>query len=258
MERENKLDLLAIRNATFISEVSFYDELESTNSTAIELSVSGCVTPHLIITNQQTGGRGRGQNQWWSSEGALTFTVLLELSLPEKTGIGPFSLTAGLAICQGLERFAPTADLAIKWPNDVLMNQKKVCGILIEKPAAATTQLSIGIGINVNNELSAAPTAVRSRATSVRDELQTPLELTAVLIACLQQLETRAAEHVHNPGSILDQWRSYCHLKGREVAVQVGEKLISGICRGIDDEGALLVDNGTHISRCVAGVVTQY
>ena len=257
MERENKLDLLAIRNETFVREISFYPELHSTNAVAADLAKTACTTPHLVITDRQTAGRGRGKNQWWSAEGALTFTVLLELPLADESQIGAFSLTVGLAVCQALERFAPSADLAIKWPNDVFMNQKKVCGVLIEKPAT-TPRLSIGIGINVNNDLSNSPADIQARATSVRQELQTTLELTTVLIECLQQLESRASVHLTSPTAMLDQWRSYCFLTSRKVQVQVGDSLVSGLCRGVDDEGALLVDDGDNMSRCVAGVVIQY
>lgn len=254
----NQLQLLDIRNETFVREVSYHPELASTNVTAIELAQQSSETPLLVIADRQTAGKGRGGNSWWSSEGALTFTLVLDLPMLSPEELSSFSLTTGLAVCQTLEQFAPMADLAIKWPNDVYMNERKVCGILIERPVASEPQLAIGVGININNSLADAPPELQGKATSVKDQLESELSLSLVLTQVLQQIELRARDHVHNREALLDQWRAYSLLTGRNVQIDSPGHRVAGICRGIDEEGALLIDDGQQQHRCVAGVVSRF
>lgn len=251
-------DLLGIRNETFLREISYHDELESTNSTAMKLAVDDCDSPLLVLTPCQTSGRGRGTNTWWSTDGALTFSLILDLPMLGPERLSSFSLTVGLAICQTLEQVAPLADLAIKWPNDVYMNDRKVCGILIEKPIPTESRLVVGIGINVNNSLRQASDELRTAATSLIDELGSEVSANQILIQCLHQIESRMRDHVHHQQALLDQWRAYCLLTGRSICLDQHGHTISGLCRGIDGDGALLIDDGTSVQRCVSGSVTQF
>ena len=255
---EQPFDLLSIRNETFLREISYHDELESTNSTANQLAVDGCDSPLLVLTPRQTSGRGLGTNAWSSSDGALTFSIILDLPMLGPERLSSFSLTVGLAICQTLEQFAPLADLAIKWPNDVYMNDRKVCGILTEKPIPTESRLVVGIGINVNNSLRAASDDLRMSATSLVDELGSEVSANQILIQCLQQLELRMRDHVHQQQALLDQWRAYCLLTGRNISLDLQGRTVNGLCRGIDEDGALLIDDGTSVQRCVSGSVTQF
>ena len=257
MQSYNKLDLLRLRKETFLREICFHEELKSTNSTAIELSRMDIQTPLLVIAQRQTAGRGRGSNTWWSSEGALTFTLIIDLPMRPPEPVGPISLTAGLAVLQAIEKIAPNADLGLKWPNDVFLEGKKVCGILVERLMASEPRLVIGIGINVNNSLE-ADVVLQQMATSLRDELEAPVALCDVLIECLQHLEKRINDHVHRREYLLDQWRTYCLLTGRSVVVDAHGTELAGTCFGIDQTGALLIRGADdQVQRCIAGVVTS-
>lgn len=254
---QNTFDLLQIRDDTFVSEISYHEQLASTNTTAIELSKTEMQTPLLVLAETQSAGRGRGGNAWWSSPGALTFSLLIDLPMLRPDQIGPLSLSVGLAICQTIEMLAPAGDVALKWPNDVYLEGKKICGILIESPVATEPQLAIGIGINVNNAMSDAPDALRNAATSLSDELGEPLDQNRILIACLQQLEARINDHVHQRDRLLDQWRAYCMLTGRTVSVETHGRRIVGKCEGVDEEGVLLIRDEDHeLHRCIAGTVS--
>ena len=255
---EASFDLLAIRNETFIREISFHDEVRSTNSTAIELAQSARDTPLLVLTERQTAGRGRGGNSWWSSTGSLTFSLLMDLPLPPDEQYSPYSLSAGLAVCLALEQFAAGSDLAVKWPNDVYLDGRKVCGILIERPIATEPRLVVGIGINVNNSHRNAPVELRERVTSILDAAGSTADRGEVLVRCLRKLQECTDMHFTRRSELLDQWRSYCLLTGREVAIEVGTETVAGRCQGIDIDGALMVADGDQVRRCTSGVVVKW
>ncbi len=259
MNSREPFDLLRIREETFIRNISFHHEVESTNTLALELIARGQPpTPLLVITDCQTAGRGRGSNRWWSTEGALTFSVVVDTDGLNPAHVCQASLTTGLAICQALERFAPTRDFAIKWPNDVFLEGRKVGGILLERSSVVEDRLVIGIGVNVNNSMREAPADVMPWATSLADCLGTKFDRTLVLIECLHQLERRIDELRRAEASLLDQWRAYCLLSGRKVTIDMFGTQISGTCQGIDEQGALLVRDGKKTHRCVGGIVREF
>src|SRR5690606_23569450 len=128
-------DLQRIRDETLVRTIDFHWELDSTNSQAIRmLEQSELPTPLLVLAETQTQGRGRGQNRWWSAPGALTCTLVAPLDKLPADRLPQVSLTTGLAVCQAVESLAPQADLGIKWPNDVYLDDRKLAGILIELP----------------------------------------------------------------------------------------------------------------------------
>ena len=252
-----ELDLSQIRSDTFVAQIDYHEQLDSTNSRAIELAKSDCDTPTLVVAEAQTAGRGRQSNQWWSVEGALTFTLILDFPSLQPVQLSSFSLTTGLAVAQALERFAPAADIALKWPNDVFLNEKKICGILIERPLASEPRLVVGIGINVNNSVADAPAEVSERATSMIDELEIAQDRTHVLLEVLTQLEQRVRDHIHRSDHIMDQYRAYCMLTGRHIEIAVGDDNLIGRCHGVDGNGALLVENEQGVQPCIAGSIIR-
>ncbi len=110
MNSPTPFHLQKIRDETFVRELDFHWELESTNSHALRQADRAEVeTPLLVICEQQTGGRGRGTNRWWSASGALTFSLLIRLDDVPGDRLPQIALTVGLAICQAVEQFAATA-----------------------------------------------------------------------------------------------------------------------------------------------------
>ncbi len=252
-------DLLRIREETNVADIAYLDEIDSTNSFAIkQLEESPVESPWLVLADKQTAGRGRGSNQWWASDGALTFSLAIEANDLDAEQIGKASLSTGLAVCQALERFAPAGDLALKWPNDVYLEGKKICGILIERSAARGDFVVIGIGINVNNSMANSSDEIVERAISLVDCLESEVDRTSVLIECLQQFDRRIRSIRLGDSMLLDQWRAYCMLTGRRVTVDLYEQEITGTCAGIDSTGALLVQSGEKTHRCIGGVVKSF
>ena len=247
---------------TFVKQVEFHAEIGSTNDRALDLAVADVSpqTPLLVWALQQTAGRGRGANRWWASEGALTFSLLLDsadLNLPQSRW-PQVSLTAGLAVCAALQDLSPQADISLKWPNDVFFDGRKICGILVEIPPRQSGKLVIGIGINVNNSFDDAPPELLTKATALCDVSQRTWELSAVLIAIMQHL----AEHLRrlsvSDPTLSARWDELCYLRGRTVQHQVGDRVTLGVCQGVDRDGALLLRTETDLVRVMGGVITQW
>ncbi|MCA9119135.1 MAG: biotin--[acetyl-CoA-carboxylase] ligase [Planctomycetaceae bacterium] len=253
-------DFPRILGETLVRHVEYRPEVSSTNDLAIELALANAdVFPALTITTRQTGGRGRGANRWWATGGALTFSLTIDAAvfqLPMHDW-PKMSLTIGLSVCETLEPLMPGRRIHLKWPNDVYLEGRKVCGVLVETIAQRPGLIVIGIGINVNNSFANAPAELRSIATSLADTANRNFELTSVLIRQLQQIEHRIASVVSNAEDLAESWRARCMLEGRTLSIDLGPKRVTGVCHGIDDEGALLVQNEGGVERVFAGVVTQ-
>jgi BirA family biotin operon repressor/biotin-[acetyl-CoA-carboxylase] ligase len=256
-------DLERIVAETFIDRVEHRPEFPSTNSRAIELaadSPDGVCT--LVLANRQTAGRGRGTNRWWSTDGALTFSVLLKphtFELP--TSRWPqASLTAGLAVCDAIESLVDDVTLTLKWPNDVFLAGRKLCGILVEATEGRERSLVVGIGVNVHNSITAAPTEIRDKAVALCDFAAPPRRVD-LLVAILKSLAARLGRLSPLSDGIdglRHDWRSRCLLTGRKVHLELPLRQVVGICRGIDDEGALLLETDSGLERCVSGVIASF
>jgi len=275
---------------TDVQSVELHHQLPSTNDRALELASFAPASdlPLLVLAIQQTGGRGRGDHRWWAGEGALTFSVILDTNalqlLPRKwprvslvTGISvantvrgqlqppqnsaeqpsvaqPGLVQPGLAQ-SGLAQ--PNYDVRVKWPNDVFVRGRKICGILTENAPRQTHRLVIGIGLNVNNSWHRAPPELQHIGTSMSDVAQQSFSAQEVLIDLLQRLQKSLVELAHDAFPLTEAWRVHCMLEGHTVTVELAGKQIAGVCQGIDEDGALLLQNAGGIERCVAGTVIK-
>ncbi len=143
--------------------------------------------------------------------------------------------------------------------NDVLLSNRKVCGILVEQHSLEERQaVIIGIGVNVNNSLRDAPPEVSQRAVSLFDLEGHSLDLNAVLILILQSLSLRIRQLTIQPRLALAETNRYNMLTGRVVTLQIGETSITGVCVGVDDEGRLVLQSESELHRCSSGIVTDW
>ena len=247
---------------TFVKQVEFHAEIGSTNDRALDFAAAEVAseTPLLVWALQQTAGRGRGANRWWASEGALTFTLLLntqDLGLPQERW-PQVSLTTGLAVCAALQELLPQADIALKWPNDVFLHGRKICGILVEVPPRQSTKLVVGIGININNSLTQAPAELWPNATALCDASHRTWDLASVLIQVLQQLDRHLRQLAANDPELPQRWQELCFLRGRLIHHTVGDRVTIGMCQGVDQQGALLLQTESGLSRVMGGVITKW
>ncbi len=256
-------DVQEICRQTFVRHVEYHDSVPSTNRLAAELLEPLLdAGPSLVLATNQTAGRGRGSNQWWSTSGALTFSIVMDAeatSLP--VARRPLlSLLSGLAVRSAVADVVPQRTVSIKWPNDVLIGERKVCGILAEQHLVRQRcGIVIGIGLNVNNSLDPAPMELRQRATSLFDLTGEHQDLTSLLIAILNRLNVLRERVVRQPAAVLAEANAANILHLRRVQLQSGDRIVSGICRGIDEDGSLVLDvPGVGIQRCPGGSVVSW
>lgn len=242
-----------------VAALEFQPEVVSTNDWALELAGDAQRTwPLLVLAERQKGGRGRGVNRWWSSEGALTFSLVVDAAawrLPLERW-PQIALVTGLAVCESLQAIYPPGVFGLKWPNDVYVSGRKVCGILVEA-GPHDGRVVIGVGINVNNSFSDAPNELRQRATSLSDAAGGEFDLSETLIAVVGRMNQRLAG-LPDEDSLAEDFSRYCLLTGRTVQIESGRQRLAGLCRGIDDQGALLVQTAAGQESIRSGSVLSW
>lgn len=264
------LDLDLIRRASFVKHVEWHDVLPSTSDRGIELVANGnIVTPLLILAGEQSAGRGRGLNRWWSDAGALTFSLVFDpmgdqlargADVVEAAHWPKIALTAAIALCDVMQELLPDVPCALKWPNDVLLQGKKVAGILAEVPPAtppSPRRLVLGMGINVNNSLKLAPAEVKAVGTAICDVAEAPVDATGLFIDWLSRFAGYLQALALGDCALPARWQSLCALTGKMIELQSGNRCVRGQCRGIDADGALLVDSHSGPERIFAGTLVR-
>lgn len=238
-----------------IRGMEFHRQLPSTQDRAAELTNSGCLDrPFLVVAEVQSAGRGRRGHTWWSEIGGLTFSLVLDEQTSPAGVVGRYTLQVALAVRDALARLLPQGVLQVKWPNDVILDGKKVAGILLETLATRPRQIVVGIGINVNNSVTRAPAELATRLTTLSDHAGYLFHLDEVLREVLQELlpiEVHARENDDLPA----RWRVHCSLTGKHIEVERGATVWNGRCCGIDHDGQLLLDTPSGITRIASGSV---
>jgi BirA family biotin operon repressor/biotin-[acetyl-CoA-carboxylase] ligase len=231
-------------------------ELPSTNDRAKELAEAGAVHGEVVIAESQTAGRGRRGRTWASPSGRnLYMSVILRPQLPPQRA-PELTLVASLAACDACRQAGVEA--GIKWPNDVLVDGRKVAGILTELSAEpdAVHWVVLGIGVNLNSGEDDFPDELRDVATSLaieRGQAVPRALFTAALLSTLEEwLDLHASEGF---GPIREAWRARSFTLGREVRVDSDGAEVTGVAEDIDEVGALLVRTRSGLSRVVAGDV---
>ena len=235
-----------------------YDSLPSTNNEVARLAFEGAEEGLAVVADEQTAGRGRLQRTWSSPKGAgLYFSILLRPALlPKRWTLITF--VAALATGDAL-REAAAVQTDIKWPNDLLAGERKICGILaeaIETPMGRA--VVVGIGVNLTDD--AFPQDLINVATSVANASDRKPERETILKSLLSALsrwysllhETDGAE------KIVAAWTSRSsYASGRMVQVTNGDEVLQGITRGVENDGALRLETTRGIELIRAGDVTS-
>ena len=252
------IDPQHIERETFVAQAEVHAELPSTNDRALRLAAASAELPRLIVALRQTLGRGRGANRWWATDGALTFSLIVDAATIEMERRPLVGLVAGGAVCEAVAATIRDADVRLKWPNDVYVDGGKACGILVEVPPTAPERLVIGIGLNVNVSLRDAPEEVQRRARALCDVAGRPLVIGDILLGILKSLETDLLRLEARFDSLLSNWRRRCLLSGRSVTLNDGTRSVTGTCLGFDDDGSLLLQTVAGPRRYRSGVVEEF
>jgi len=220
--------------------------------------------PFLVWADSQTLGRGRGENQWWSDEGSLTFTLALD---PASHGLRidqepRLALMTAVAVIEAIGALGLTdPGIGIRWPNDIEVNGRKLGGILPERVEGEHGhRLLIGIGLNVLTRIDQAPPEVQRMATSLGTLQHKPLEpsfLAGFLAAILSQFERALFRLAADDPGLARQWDRLNLLRDQVVRVALGPRVISGRVHDIDAQGALGVHDGQQVHRLFGGQVLR-
>ncbi len=231
---------------------AFKPTTDSTNADISKLDAQGAPHGALVVADCQTAGKGRNMRQWHSPPAVGIYVSLLLrpriLPLCKAPLIGLASAVAGALAIEKVAGIRPE----IKWPNDLLLNERKVAGILMESHPLSDGSYSavVGFGINVNTAQTDLPDRTRFPATSIRIESGLPVSRPALLAAWLDFFET-AIETLEQGQSerILAQWQSYAYRIHRPVSLLTPAGLVTGTLLGTDPDGALLLQ--THEGKTV-------
>lgn len=254
----NKDQILStLASKQFGKNIVSFDTIDSTNTFAKTLTKTAAPQGTVIIAEQQTEGRGRLQRNWISEDGKnLLFSVILypEFDL-KKISLLPFA--GSLAVADAIEsvtELSPTC----KWPNDVLINNKKVCGMLLETSSgnSGIERIILGIGLNVNQvEFS---DDLRHKATSLKIECGLDVDRIRLLVKILEELENRYEQLSRFPaGQLLNDWRMKALLFGKKITVLESEFSFTATAIDVADDGSLIIqtDDG-HKRNIFAGDVS--
>jgi BirA family biotin operon repressor/biotin-[acetyl-CoA-carboxylase] ligase len=230
----------------------------STNVDAADLGRRGGDDGTVVIADAQTAGRGRLGRSWVSVRGLnLYLSVLLRPAIVPAAA-PQLSLVAGIAVAAALEGEGLTA--AIKWPNDVLVGGRKICGILTELDAEAdrVAFVVVGIGVNLNSTLEHFPSDLHDKATSVYLARGSRTQRARFAARLLEELEARYDRYLEGGfGALAPEWNARSVLTGKPVTVGgAGGAPVTGMCAGIDEDGALVLVDGGVRRRVLAGDAT--
>ena len=233
--------------------VIYYPTLTSTMEVARQEAQQGTAEGTVIIADQQTAGKGRMERVWLSPRGNIALSIIL---YPSLANLPSLIMLASLAVVHSIEA-ATGLKSQIKWPNDVLIDGKKVCGILIESDVQGNTvnYTIIGIGINVNLRLADFP-EILPIATSLSDELRRDVSRLSVIRCLLVEME-RLYLALSAGGSIYPEWRDSLVTLGKRVRATTGDTVYEGVAESVDRDGSLLLRGlDGSLTRIVVGDVT--
>ena len=233
---------------TFGRHLRPFETIDSTNTFAKQLPAEEAVHGLVIQAEEQTAGRGRLQRTWESPAGTnlLFSVVLIPESSVEKISLLPFA--GALAVADAIESVTGLS-CSCKWPNDVLVNGKKVCGMLLESVAGmhGISRVVLGIGINVNQE--EFPEELQWKATSLRNELGRVVDRSALFCSVLAELEARYDQLMHFPSErLMHDWKMKALLFGKRITVLENEFSFAATAVDVAEDGGLVIrtDEGEH------------
>jgi len=217
------------------ARIHYFSELSSTMDTAKELARKNCPDFTVVIAGRQTSGRGRLNRQWVSDDGGLYFTMVLRPNIPVALS-SRMNFLASLTMAQVLREMYQI-EAAVKWPNDILVNERKLSGMLSELEAEADRVffINIGMGINVNND----PTGVEPRATSLKKLMGREISKIKLLARFLDEFEDRLKNVDFE--DVISEWKKYAVTLQRQVRIVTQREVSEGLAVDVDENGALIV-----------------
>jgi len=242
-------------------EIYYFPELKSTNIIAKEKALHGAEGINegtLIIAERQSAGKGRLGREWFSPAGGIWFSIILYPQL-SPSYISRITLMTAVAVVKAI-KICTQIKSQIKWPNDILINEKKVCGILTEMSAEldVINWVVVGIGINVNIDHREFPEDIQENTISLKEASGEEVLRVKLVQTFLQEFEKYYEILKRREfSSVLKEWKLYSHTLGKKIRVDMGERIISGEAVDINEEGALILkkEDG-ELVEIISGTIT--
>ena len=238
--------------------IHYFQTIDSTNSKAYELALRGAKEGELVIAESQEKGKGRLERRWFSPPFLnLYLSLILRPKIPPQQA-SLITLMAAVATADAIQSFTGLLPL-IKWPNDILLKDRKVAGLLneIHSETDRVHFIILGIGVNLNVEEKMFPKEVRTMATSLKVEMGHAISRKAFLQVFLQKMEEWYTIFLKEGATaILNAWRDRAQIKGRQVKIKSFGETLTGVAMDIDSDGALILETAEgERKRIVAGDV---
>jgi BirA family biotin operon repressor/biotin-[acetyl-CoA-carboxylase] ligase len=217
------------------SKIHYFDEVTSTMQIAKDLAHKGCPDFTVVIAGHQKKGRGRLNRIWISDVGGLYFTLVLRPRIPVALS-SRVSFLASMTLAHVLRKLGGL-NAKLKWPNDILVDERKVSGMLTEMEAEAdqVNFINIGIGINVNNE----PVRSELQAASLKELLGRPVSRRDLLDQFLNEFEARMRQADFD--RVVSEWKKYTITLNRHVRIVTTQETSEGLAVDVDESGALIL-----------------
>ncbi len=216
--------------------VLYYPEVSSTMDTAKDLARKNCPDFTVAVAGRQTKGRGRLKRRWLSDDGGLYFTMVLRPDIPVLLS-SRVNFLASLTLARVLRKMLQI-DAAVKWPNDILVNGRKISGMLSELEAETDRVLfiNIGMGINVNNDPSVAEPGASSLKKITGREISKKMLLDRFLAEFEKRLRKAEFENV------ISEWKKYTVTLNRRVKIVTHKEVSEGLAVDVEEDGALVLE----------------
>ena len=227
----------------FGHKIHYYSETDSTNDKAFALGIAGAPEGTVVIADRQSSGKGRLQRSWHSPPGVNIYTSLILRPRIASSEAARIPIVAGIAVAEVLDKYSPSR-IKLKWPNDVLLNNKKVCGILSQAKIAGKKIdfIVLGIGININIGQNELPLEICDSATSLIMETGREISRQELIISLYENLEKWYKQLLQKGFiRIKEKWLEMTPMIGQTVQVIFQDEKIEGKATGIDDEGSLII-----------------
>jgi BirA family biotin operon repressor/biotin-[acetyl-CoA-carboxylase] ligase len=240
-------------NTGFIGQkVIYYPTLTSTMNAARQVAQQGVANGTVIIAGEQTAGKGRMKRTWLSPEGNIAMSIIL---YPDIANLPYLIMIASQAVVGSIETVTGLK-AKIKWPNDILIDDKKVCGILIENEVKGNKvdYSAIGIGINIDFNVADYP-EISSTAASLKSKSGKDFRI-KIIRSLLIEFE-RLYLKLPDGKPIYEAWRDRLVTLGKKVRAISGSQTLDGIAESVDESGALIIRDGNgSLTSIIAGDVT--
>ncbi len=251
MDEQTLRNLLTIESRQSIDRIQVFDEIDSTNSESLRQIQSGSTENRLLVANSQTDGKGRRGRQWLSPKNAGVYLSLTRFFSLQANALQGLSLVTAISVVEALSGFGATG-LQLKWPNDVLVEKKKLAGILLELQQSELQQLELQqkkispfvvFGIGVNIKLSTDSIASIDRPVTDLNSIISELPSRVTLIAAILNQLCRNLIEYESSGfsSFKECWNAQDCYRMSDIVIQNGRSRIIGKSLGVDSSGALLI-----------------